>query len=61
MTFLGCIYVWKVRARHLLRQVGHPLGCRLTGAAVGFVCGARNSLELFRQFGHEDIMITDDD
>ncbi len=45
---LGCIYVWKVLAPHLLRQVGNPLGCRRTGAAVGFVCGARNSLEPFR-------------
>ena len=40
---LGCIYVWKVRARHLLRQVGNPLGCRRSDSAVGFVCGARNS------------------
>jgi hypothetical protein len=26
----------------------HPLGFRRTGAAVGFVCGARNLLEPFR-------------
>ncbi len=46
---LGCIYVWKVRARLLLRQVGNPPGCRRSSGAVDFVCGARNSLDPFRQ------------